>query len=44
MHELTEEYLAYSRYRYEKASGDLKAAKVMLDIGEYASANNRAKL
>ncbi len=42
MRKLSEEYIAYSKYRFEKAGDDLRSAKALYDIGEYASANNRS--
>ena len=42
MHNISEEYIPYSRYRFEKACTDLRASKKLFEITDYAGANNRS--
>ena len=42
MHDVSQEYKAYSAYRYEKAQNNLRSARILLENGDYVSANNRA--
>lgn len=42
MHDVSQEYKEYSAYRYEKAQNNLRSARILLENGDYASANNRA--
>ena len=42
MREISQEYIDYAMYRIEKSWEYIKAARLLLSDGEYASANNRA--